>query len=73
MACSWPSSFRLPEKNKVVAGLILLSFAASFAAAHVPALAQISSGTMTILLTVVISAGAAILFPRKQEEEAEAQ
>ena len=61
------------RKNKVVAGLILLSFAASWAAAHLEFLKGISSGTMTILLTVLISAAAALLFPRKQEQQEEAK
>ena len=57
--------------NKVIAGLILVSFALSFAGAYLPVFAQISSGTRTILLTVAISAVAAILFPVKQKEEEE--
>ena len=43
----------------------------SYIAYHLPALAAISSGTKTILLTVVISAVAAILFPHKEETEEE--
>ena len=58
------------RKNKVIAGLIAVCFAASYAAAKLPLLAGISSGTRTILLTVLLAAGAAILFPRKEEEEA---
>jgi predicted branched-subunit amino acid permease len=51
------------RKDKVVAGLVLLSFAASFAAARLPIFSKISSGTRTIVLTVVISAAAAVFFP----------
>lgn len=57
------------RKEKVIAGLILLSFAASFLAAYLPVISDISDGTRTILLTVIISAAAAILFPRKPNEE----
>lgn len=58
--------------NKVIAGLILTSFVLSFLGTYLPVFAQISSGTRTIFLTVVISAVAAILFPVKQEEAEEA-
>ena len=64
------------RKNRVVLALVLLSFAASFAASRWALLAGLSSGVKTILLTVVISLGAAILFPvrdEKDEEEAGAQ
>lgn len=57
------------RKNRVVAGCVLLSFAASYAASVLPALAAMSEGTRTIILTVVIAAGAAALFPVKQDEE----
>lgn len=55
------------RKSKIVAGLIVICFAASFSAAHLPVISQISSGTRTIFLTVVLSAAAAILFPRDTE------
>lgn len=51
------------RKNRVIAGLVLICFASSLAAAWLPLLSDLSDGTRTILLTVVISAGAAILFP----------
>ena len=61
------------RKNKIIAGVVLISFAASFAAQHLPGLTEFSSGNRTILLTVVLSAAAALLFPVKppssQEEE----
>ena len=56
--------------NRVVLALVLLSFAASWAAASLPALAAMSSGVKTIVLTVAISLGAAILFPVAEEAEA---
>lgn len=57
------------RKNRVVAVLVILSFASSFAAVQLPLLAGISGGTLTILLTVVIAAIAAILFPVPQQRE----
>lgn len=57
------------RKNKVVACFVLLSFAASYGASVLPLFASMSGGTRTIILTVVISAVAAALFPIKPEEE----
>lgn len=57
------------RKNKIIAGLVALCFAASFAAAYIPVICEISEGTRTIFLTVIIAAAAAILFPVKQKEE----
>ena len=64
----------VPEsrKSKVVLGLVLVSMAASFAFSTIPALAALSSGVRTIILTVVLSAGAAVLFPIRQEENRDA-
>ncbi len=56
------------RKNRVVAVLVLISFALSGAAAVIPVLAAVSSGTRIIILTVVISAAAALLFPVREEE-----
>lgn len=47
------------KKDKVVLGLIVISFASSYLAGILPGIASISSGTRTILLTLVISAVAA--------------
>lgn len=61
------------RKSRVVLALVLLSFAASWAAASLSALAAVSSGVKTIVLTVAISLGAAALFPVAEvAEEAEA-
>ena len=57
------------RQNRVVAGLVLLSFVASYACGVLPGISQFSEGTRTIVLTVVLSAGAAVLFPVKSEEE----
>ena len=62
------------RKDKVIAVLIAICFAASYLASALPVFAGISSGTRTIILTVAISAAAALLFPKEteamQEEEA---
>jgi len=61
------------RESRVVRGLVLLSFAASFIAGRWAFLAGVSSGVRTIFLTVAISLGAAILFPIKDPEGAEEQ
>ena len=63
----------IPEarKNKIVAALVLISFAASFAFAKIPLFDKISDGIKIIILTVVISLGAAILFPIREESKEE--
>lgn len=58
------------RKNRVIALFVLISFAASFAATYLPLISRLSGGTRTIILTVLISAVAAILFPVNEEEEA---
>lgn len=57
------------KKDKIVAGLIVICFAASYGAAYLPVLSQMSDGTRTILLTVILSSAAAILFPRDVNKE----
>lgn len=59
------------KKDKKVLIAVLVSFAASFVAGILPVVSQISEGTRTIILTVVISALAALLFPRKTESGGE--
>ena len=60
----------IPEakRNKIVAALILVSFAASLAFMKIPLFDGISEGVKIIILTVVISLAAAIIFPVKEEE-----
>lgn len=55
------------RKNKVVAGLVIVSMAASLAASKLPVICDISAGMRTILLTVLIAGAAAILFPVKED------
>lgn len=57
------------KKNKVIAGLVMISFVASFCFSRLPVLSDLSEGTRTIILTILISALAAIFFPVKQEHE----
>lgn len=56
------------RRSPVLAGLILVSFLASWGASVLPLLSQIPEGTRTILLTLLLSAGAALLFPHTEEE-----
>ncbi len=60
------------KKNRVIAGIIPISMAASFAFAKIPVLCSISSGMRVIILTVAISLFCALLFPVKEEIEDEA-
>ena len=60
----------IPEakRNRVVAVLVAISFAASAAFTYIPYLNMIDDGIRTIILTVVISLVAAIFFPIKEKE-----
>lgn len=59
----------IPEakKNKIVAALVAVSFALSYAFEKIPVIRDISSGIRIIILTVVISLAAAIFFPVKED------
>lgn len=59
------------KKNKIVAALVLVGFAASFALSRIPLFDGISDGIKIIALTVVISLAAAIAFPVKEAGENE--
>ena len=59
------------KKNKIVAALVLISFALSFAFSKLPVVSDIPEGIRIIILTVVISLGAALLFPIKEREVAD--
>ena len=59
------------RRNGVVAALIAISFALSFLLDRLPMFDFLSSGMRTILLTVVISLGAAILFPIKERGDSD--
>lgn len=57
------------RKDKVIAGLVVISFAVSFASSYLPFLKDMTDGTKTIVLTVAISAIAAVAFPKKVETD----
>lgn len=63
----------IPEsrKNKIVAVIVAVSFVLSAAFTYLPLLCEINTGIRTIILTVVISLGAAILFPIKDDTKKE--
>ncbi len=55
--------------DKLIGILIAVCFVSSYVFAKFGSALNISSGTRTIILTVVISAAAAALFPRKEEAQ----
>ena len=57
------------KKDRIILGVVLVSMAASLALSVMPLFAAVSSGTRTIIITVVIAAIAAVLFPVKEEED----
>ena len=61
----------IPEsrKNKIVAALVAISFLLSYAVSAIPWFDGISDGVKIIVLTVVISLAAALIFPVKEEEK----
>ncbi|MBQ6999265.1 MAG: AzlC family ABC transporter permease [Clostridia bacterium] len=61
------------RKSKVLTGLILICFAASWAATNIPYVSSLSDGTRTIILTIVLASAAAILFPQGDNKEANQQ
>lgn len=59
------------RKNRIVAALVVISFVLSFTCEYLLGISALSGGTRTIILTVAISAAAAVLFPVKQEADHE--
>ena len=57
------------RKSKVILGVVAVSMGVSLLLASIPLFAQLAEGTRIILITVGISAGAALLFPVKEEKE----
>lgn len=57
------------RKNKVVAVCVVISFLLSFLATCLPVVKDLSEGTRTIILTVLIASVAAFFFPVASEEE----
>ena len=56
------------KKDRVIAGVVLISMAASAAFTKLPGLRGISSGFQIIILTILLSGVAAALFPVKEEK-----
>lgn len=59
------------RRSRVVGVLVAVSMALSLLADRLPLLGHISSGTKIILLTVMISTAAALLFPVKEQASVE--
>lgn len=57
------------RESKIVCGIIIVCFVASGIFNYLPLAAGISAGTKIIILTVIISAIAAIFFPHPSNEE----
>ena len=57
------------RENRILAGVILISMALSALFSWLPALNGLSSGTVIIVLTILIAGGAAWLCPVKEDEE----
>ena len=57
------------KKSRTVCLLVLASMACSYAFARIPALAGVSSGVRTIVLTVLLSAAAAVLAPVREVKQ----
>ena len=55
------------RKNYIIAGVVAISMIISCIFSYAPVISSISSGTRIIILTVIISLVAAILFPVKEE------
>lgn len=54
------------RKNRVIGMFVAIAFAASFAASGLPVVSELSGGTRTILLTVILAAVAAAKYPRDE-------
>ena len=57
------------KEDKAVLGVVLAAMALASAFAYVPGMKKISSGFATIIVTLLVSAIAAILHPHVEEEE----
>ena len=56
------------KKNKIVAGVVIVSFLASYAVSKTSFFAHMSDSMKISLLTVLIAGAAAALFPVKEDE-----
>lgn len=55
------------KRDRVVLGCIIVSFLLGWLASVLPVLRELSEGTRILILTIVISVAAAVLFPQKEE------
>ena len=55
------------KRDRVVLGCIIVSFLLGWLASVLPVLRELSEGTRILILTIVISAAAAVLFPQEEE------
>jgi predicted branched-subunit amino acid permease len=56
------------KKDRIILALIIISFILSFIFDFAPYISSVSSGTRTIILTLLIAGGAALLFPDTEVE-----
>lgn len=56
------------KKDKVVLGIVGISYFLSFMWQYIPLLSSVSEGSKTILLTIFIAGVASILFPHKEKD-----
>ena len=59
------------RKDKLILGVIIVCFFMSYLASRLPVISSVSSGTRTIILTVIIASACAVLFPVKDDENTE--
>lgn len=59
------------RRDKVITGVVITCFFCSGGASVLPYISQLSEGMRTILLTIILASGAALLFPREEEKEDE--
>lgn len=57
------------RENKIIRGAVIASFISSYAASVLPWVSKLSEGTRIMILTVLLSAAAAIFFPVKEDKE----
>lgn len=55
------------RKNRTVLALILICFVVSWAADHIAFADRLPSGTLIIILTILLAGGAAVFFPVSDE------
>jgi ECF transporter S component (folate family) len=58
---------------RIIAGIIVACFVLSYVCSKLPFISNLTEGTRTIILTVIIASIASILFPKNDEEEEESK